>query len=49
MSRRLYSECGAPWKRLLTVPDAEHGFSYIIDRPACEKALDELLGAALAE
>lgn len=49
MSRRLYSECGAPWKRLLTVPDAEHGFSYIIDRPACEKALDELLDAALAE
>lgn len=38
MTRENYAHCASP-KRLITVPGADHGFSYLIDRPGVEAAL----------
>ena len=38
MSQQNYEACSAP-KRLLIVPQAEHGMSYCVDRAGCEKAI----------
>lgn len=40
MSRENYARCAAP-KRLLTVAGADHGLSYLVDRPGVEAALKE--------
>lgn len=47
MSRENYEAC-ASYKRLLTVPKAAHGFSYLVDQVAVETALEELLEYATA-
>ncbi len=47
MSRRNYAACAAPWKKLITVPGAQHGFAYVVAPGAVESALDEFLSAAL--
>ena len=38
MSRENYARCAAP-KALVTVPGADHGFSYLVDREGVEAAL----------
>lgn len=38
MSRENYAHCAAP-KTLVTVPGADHGFSYLVDREGVEAAL----------
>ena len=38
MSRENYVHCAAP-KALITVPGADHGFSYLVDREGVEAAL----------
>ena len=40
MSREIYEACASD-KKLITVPKARHGISYIVDRPAYEKAVGE--------
>ena len=39
MSRENYARCAAP-KALVTVPGADHGFSYLVDREGVEAALE---------
>lgn len=41
-SRRAYELCSAP-KKILTVPGAAHGVSYLVDPESCDRALDEFL------
>lgn len=41
-SVRAFEACTAP-KRLLTIPGAAHGVSYLVDRESCDAALDEFL------
>ena len=41
-SVRAYEACCAP-KKILTVPGAGHGVSYLVDPDACDKALDEFI------
>lgn len=43
-SHRAYERCAAP-KKLVTIPGAEHGVSYLIDPDTCNKALEEFLGS----
>ncbi len=43
-SIRAYEACTAP-KKILTVPGAAHGVSYLVDPEACDKALDEFIGS----
>lgn len=40
MSRRNYDACKAP-KKLLLIPGAEHGMSYVVDQKAYEAAVEE--------
>ena len=40
MSRQIYDVCSSP-KRLVTVPDAEHGLVYLIDNPGYFQAVVE--------
>lgn len=40
MSEKLYAACNAP-KRLVTVPDAEHGLVYLVDNPGYFEAVME--------
>jgi fermentation-respiration switch protein FrsA (DUF1100 family) len=40
MSRDIYDACASD-KTIVTVPKATHGNSYITDRPAYEKAVEE--------
>lgn len=42
MSVRNYNACVSP-KELITVPNAEHGLSYLIDKPRCDAALNAFL------
>ena len=45
MSRDLYARCRAPVKRLCVIPEAGHGISYLVDKPAYLAALSEFLQA----
>lgn len=47
MARRLYEACASD-KRLVTVPGADHGLSYLVDRPAVDGAIREFCGRVLA-
>ena len=40
MSRQMYDACNSP-KRIVTVPDAEHGLVYLIDNPGYFQAVVE--------
>ena len=40
MSRQMYDACNSP-KRLITVPDAEHGLVYLVDNPGYFQAVVE--------
>ncbi len=46
MSREIYDACSSD-KTLITIPKATHGISYIIDRPAYEKAVSDFLDQIL--
>ena len=46
MARENYARCAAP-KRMMTVPGADHGFSYLIDRPGVEAALKRFFAETL--
>ena len=51
MSRENYAHCAAP-KTLITVPGADHGFSYLVDMDGVEAALRRFFretGAALRD
>ena len=41
-TRRNYASCGSE-KRLITVPGAVHGMSYLVDREGCQRVLLEFL------
>ena len=41
MSRELYAACASPRKRLVTVPGAEHGLAYPVDKEGYLKALSD--------
>ena len=43
MSRRNYAACASE-KLLFTVPGANHGESYLVDKEGCERALREFIG-----
>ena len=43
-SRENYQACRAE-KRLIIVPDAGHGMSYLLDTPGCQAALRDFLAA----
>lgn len=42
-SVRAFEACRGP-KRLITVPGAAHGVSYLVDQESCDRELDEFLG-----
>lgn len=46
MSEANYAAAGG-WKRKLIIPGAGHGLSYMVDRPACQRALMEFMDVAL--
>lgn len=43
MVNLLFDACSAPYKDKLIVEGADHGESYIIDKEACEKKMDEFI------
>ena len=43
-SHRAYERCAAP-KKLVTIPGAEHGVSYLIDPDTCNRELEEFLNS----
>ena len=46
MSRENYARCASA-KRLITVPGADHGFSYLVDKPGIETALKQFFAETL--
>ena len=48
MSQENFRRCAAP-KRLITVPGAEHGLSYLVDRPGVEAALKQFFAQTRPE
>lgn len=46
MTEENYAAAGG-WKRKLIIPSAGHGLSYMVDKPACQKALMEFMDVAL--
>ena len=46
MTEQNYAAAGG-WKRKLIVPGAGHGLSYMVDKPACQRALMEYMDVAL--
>lgn len=49
MGRENYAACASEWKRLLVVPGAGHGLSYMVDKTAYLDALHEFQRTALGE
>ena len=47
MGRENYANCAARNKRLLVVPGAGHGLSYMVDREAYLAALESFLRSVL--
>jgi len=45
MSARCFEACNAPYKRLVTVPGADHGMSFLVDKPRVKKAIHEFFDA----
>lgn len=45
MSIRCFEACSAPYKRLVTVPGADHGMSFLVDKPRVKKEIDDLFKA----
>lgn len=43
MVNLLYDACSAPYKDKLIIDGADHGESYIVDKEACEKKIDEFI------
>jgi hypothetical protein len=44
-SKRNYEFCGAEKKKLLLVPGADHGMSFLVDEPGYTKDLGEFLAS----
>lgn len=47
MSRKIYQFIGTKRKKLVTVPDADHGLSFVVDPEGVKAAMDEFIEAVV--